>query len=73
MQFHQMVDACLFAIAFWLAYEIRATELPSCVVRLIDALYQGYCCDWCSVKAGSAIMPAIAENSSQLVQIRPKP
>lgn len=27
MQFHQMVDACLFAIAFWLAYEIRATEL----------------------------------------------
>jgi exopolysaccharide biosynthesis polyprenyl glycosylphosphotransferase len=27
MQVHQLLDACLFAVAFWLAYEIRATEL----------------------------------------------
>jgi exopolysaccharide biosynthesis polyprenyl glycosylphosphotransferase len=26
MQVHQALDACLFAVAFWLAYEIRATE-----------------------------------------------
>lgn len=27
MQVHQLLDACLFAVAFWLAYEIRATGL----------------------------------------------
>ena len=27
MQVHQLLDACLFAVAFWLAYEIRATDL----------------------------------------------
>ena len=26
MQIHQVMDACLFAVAFWLAYELRATE-----------------------------------------------
>jgi exopolysaccharide biosynthesis polyprenyl glycosylphosphotransferase len=26
MQLHQLMDACLFAIAFWLAYEVRANE-----------------------------------------------
>ncbi|MSU59319.1 MAG: sugar transferase [Pedosphaera sp.] len=27
MQIHQLMDACLFAGAFWLAYEIRASDL----------------------------------------------
>jgi len=26
MQIHQLMDACLFAAAFWLAYELRASE-----------------------------------------------
>jgi exopolysaccharide biosynthesis polyprenyl glycosylphosphotransferase len=26
MQVHQLVDACLFALAFWLAYELRSNE-----------------------------------------------
>jgi exopolysaccharide biosynthesis polyprenyl glycosylphosphotransferase len=26
MQIHQLMDACLFAIGFWLAYELRASE-----------------------------------------------
>jgi exopolysaccharide biosynthesis polyprenyl glycosylphosphotransferase len=26
MQIHQLVDACLFAVSFWLAYELRANE-----------------------------------------------
>ena len=24
MQLHQLMDACLFAVSFWLAYEVRA-------------------------------------------------
>jgi len=26
MQIHQLMDACLFALSFWLAYEVRANE-----------------------------------------------
>jgi hypothetical protein len=26
MQIHQLMDACLFAIGFWLAYVLRANE-----------------------------------------------
>ena len=26
MQIHQLVDACLFAISFWLAYYLRASQ-----------------------------------------------
>ena len=26
MQIHQLVDACLFAISFWLAYELRSSR-----------------------------------------------
>ena len=26
MQIHQLGDACLFAVSFWLAYELRANE-----------------------------------------------
>lgn len=26
MQIHQLVDACLFALSFWLAYEFRASS-----------------------------------------------
>src|SRR6266576_2506149 len=26
MQIHQLMDACLFALSFWLAYELRANE-----------------------------------------------
>jgi len=26
MQIHQLMDACLFAVGFWLAYEVRANE-----------------------------------------------
>ncbi len=26
MQLHQLMDACIFAISFWLAYELRASE-----------------------------------------------
>ena len=28
-QVHQLMDACLFALSFWLAYELRASELVS--------------------------------------------
>src|SRR5512141_673880 len=31
MQIHQLMDACLFALAFWLAYTLRADEA---IVRL---------------------------------------
>ena len=27
MQIHQMMDACLFALSFWLAYVLRASEM----------------------------------------------
>ena len=27
MQIHQMMDACLFAVSFWVAYKLRASEL----------------------------------------------
>ncbi len=27
MQIHQLVDACIFAVSFWLAYEFRASEM----------------------------------------------
>src|SRR6266550_4270026 len=27
MQIHQLMDACLFALSFWLAYELRANEI----------------------------------------------
>jgi exopolysaccharide biosynthesis polyprenyl glycosylphosphotransferase len=26
MQFHELLDACLFALAFWLAYQVRSNE-----------------------------------------------
>lgn len=26
MQLHQLMDACIFAVSFWLAYELRSTE-----------------------------------------------
>src|SRR5258706_11784924 len=26
MQIHQLMDACLFAVSFWLAYELRANR-----------------------------------------------
>ena len=26
MQIHQLMDACLFALSFWLAYELRSNE-----------------------------------------------
>ena len=33
-QIHQLMDACLFAVAFWLAYEIRATEFAEQMFKL---------------------------------------
>lgn len=33
-QIHQLMDACLFAVAFWLAYEIRATEFAEQFFKL---------------------------------------
>ena len=26
MQIHQLMDACLFALSFWLAYKVRSNE-----------------------------------------------
>jgi len=39
MQIHQLVDACLFAVSFWLAYELRANETVMVLLKLppIDA------------------------------------
>jgi len=35
MQIHQLMDACLFAVSFWLAYELRANEA---VIEHLDLL-----------------------------------
>ncbi|MCX6922181.1 MAG: sugar transferase, partial [Verrucomicrobia bacterium] len=36
MQIHQLMDACLFAVAFWLAYELRANEMIIRMFGLLD-------------------------------------
>src|SRR6266550_7533415 len=33
MQIHQLMDACLFGLSFWLAYELRANEA---VIKHLD-------------------------------------
>jgi exopolysaccharide biosynthesis polyprenyl glycosylphosphotransferase len=34
MQIHQLLDACLFALSFWLAYELRSSESLSHLLHL---------------------------------------
>src|SRR6478609_4611556 len=33
MQIHQLLDACIFAVSFWLAYEIRASDFVTITLK----------------------------------------
>jgi exopolysaccharide biosynthesis polyprenyl glycosylphosphotransferase len=35
MQIHQLVDACLFAVSFWLAYELRSSKFVTDLFHLV--------------------------------------